>query len=347
MLQPRPPLLFLLLLLLITPCLFAQGRRPGPGSTNSTNNAPRVTGPSNVSRVEVQVTTDDAHPLQMQALVELSGVSGGVLQQSYTDMEGRVSFSVTSGQMYQLKISGPGVETTQASFEVLQGENFHHQSVSVKLSATAGTNNAPGGMISASMLNVPVKARREFDKGAELMQAQKWADAKQHFEKAIETYPNFDWAYNNIGVIDMRLKDEPGAREAFSRAVAINNRNPDATRNLARLKLQDSDYEAAKALLQQSLTALPGDPTSLTLLAFAQFKTKQFDEALANAERAHRGEPDPNPLAHLIAAAVLESKGDRAGAEKQYQTYLKEAPDTPQAQIAREGLLRVQAQAKN
>lgn len=353
----RPRFLSLVsFLIVLAVCAFGQARRPTSGNTGNTNtttpnrptmNIPDMPNRGRESQLEIQITGEDSHPLAIQVLVELSATSGGIIQQNYTDMDGRARFTgVPTGQTYQIKVSGAGIETTQTSMDLFQGENFHHQMVAVKLSAE-GKNNLPGGLVSASMLNVPVKARREFEKGMELMRKEKWAEAKKHLEKATQEYPNFDWAYNNIGVVDMQMKDEAGAQEAFARAVAINSKNPDATRNLARLKLKGDDFQGAKTLLLDSVTAKPGDPETLALLAYAQYRTKDFDQALTNAEKVHTDKPDKYPLAHLIAASIRESRGDRAGAQKQYEMYLKEAPDGPQAQIAKDGLARVGAQAKN
>ncbi|MGE5109903.1 MAG: tetratricopeptide repeat protein [Acidobacteriaceae bacterium] len=355
----RPRFLSLVsLLIVLAVCAFGQARRPTSGNTGNTNNTntntpgrpvmniPDTTSRGRESQLEIQITGEDSRPLPIQVLVELSAIGGGVIQQNYTDMDGRVRFTaIPTGQTYQIKVSGAGIETTQTSMDLFQGENFHHQMVAVKLAE--GKNNLPGGLVSASMLNVPVKARREFDKGMELMRKEKWADAKKHLEKATQEYPNFDWAYNNIGVVDMQMKDEAGAQEAFARAVAINSKNPDATRNLARLKLKGDDFQGAKTLLLDSVTAKPGDPETLALLAYAQYRTKDFEQALTNAEKVHTDKSDKYPLAHLIAASIRESRGDRAGAQKQYEMYLKEAPDGPQAQIAKDGLARVGVQAKN
>jgi tetratricopeptide (TPR) repeat protein len=299
-----------------------------------------------MSRVEVSITSSDSHPLPMQALVEIGGVGGGSMQQTYSDPEGRVSFSVPSGKLYQLKVSGPGIEATVVQFEVNSGETFHHESVPVKVLSGA-KNAAPGGTVSAAMLNVPEKARTEFEKGMKDLNAKKLEDAKKHFVKATEHYPKYDWAFNNIGVVDMQLHDEKGAREAFAHAVELNDKNPDATKNLARLKIQDTDYAAAKELLIKSIASDPGNPDTLVLLSYSQLKTNQLDEALANAEKCHKAEPDAYPLGHLIAGTVRERKGDLAGAQKQYETFLKEAPDAPQAKAAQDGLARIQAQAKN
>lgn len=297
-------------------------------------------------QLEVQLTSDGTRPLPVQALVQVSLMAGGVVQENYTDMDGKVTLSIPPSNIYEIRVSGPGIETAQQRLELFQGESFHHEPVTVKLTADAKAN-LPGGMVSAAMLNVPAKARREYDKGMQLMQKQKWTDAKKHLEKATEEYPNFDWAFNNIGVIDMRLNDLPGAHDAFTRAVAINNKNADAERNLARLKLGDNDYQGAESLLKESLAVNPDDRDALGLLSFAELKTNEPDQALADAEKVHRDDHDPFPLAHLVAGTVLESKGNLAGARKEYEMYLTEAPDTPQAKAAKDGLARIEARAKN
>ena len=298
------------------------------------------------ARVEIRVTNEQSRPLPLQVMVELTGVGGGTIQQSFTDPEGRVSFSVPNGKTYQVKVTGAEIETASSQFDVNSGETFHNEYVAVKVRVGDG-KLAPGGVVSATMLNVPEKARNEFHKGMKDLDAKKLEDAKKHFIKATELYPKYDYAFNNIGVIDIQMKDGKGAREAFTKAVELNDKNPDATKNLARLKIEDQDYAAAKELLVKSNTVAPGNPDTLVLLAYSQLKTNELDAALTNAESCHKADPDLYPLGHLIAGAVREKKGDRAGAEKQYQTFLKEAPDAPQAKAAQDGLARLQSQAKN
>jgi predicted Zn-dependent protease len=346
----RPRRCILALLLVFPVILCAQTRRPSPnpnpGISNPGGNFPRTSTMGRTARIEIRVTNELSRPLPLQVMVELTGLGGGTIQQAFTDPEGRASFSVPNGKTYQVKVSGSEIESTSSQFDVNTGETFHNESIAVKVRMGDG-KGAPGGVVSASMLNVPEKALNEFHKGMKDMDAKKLEDAKKHFIKATEIYPKYDWAFNNIGVIDVQMKDEKGAREAFAHAVELNDKNPDATKNLARMKIQDQDFAGAKELLDKSNTVAPGNPDTLVLLAYSQLKTNQLDEALANAEKCHKTDPDRFPLAHLIAGAVREKKGDRVGAERQYQTFLKEAPDAPQAKVAQDGLARLQAQAKN
>jgi tetratricopeptide (TPR) repeat protein len=198
-------------------------------------------------------------------------------------------------------------------------------------------------MVSAASLKIPSNAHDEFSKGMKDMQANKLEDAKKHFEKAIKYYPSYDWAYNNLGVVEIQLKNSEAAKQAFLKAVALNDKNADAMGNLGQMKFEENDYQGAKELLEKSLTAQPNNPKNLLMLALTQARTGDYASSLTNAEKVHQGDIDRFPYAHFLAAQVREQMGDHAGAERQYQAYLKEAPDGPEASHAQEGLQRVEA----
>ncbi len=295
-----------------------------------------------MSRLDIQLTTERSRPLQdLPAFVEITS-GGGAPQRGYTDSEGRVSFTVPSGTRYELAVKGPGIETKVESFEIAPGQRSHREEVEVNLQAGGTTARAPGGIISAGNLRIPEKAQQEFTKGMKEMSAHNWSKAREHLEKAIKYYPQFDWAYNNEGVAYIQEKNTQGAREAFQKAVAINNKNTDAVRNLARMKLMDKNFIGVKELLLK-LGPDPHDMEALMMLAYAQWQTREFDAAQATALKVHQGDPDRFPLAHLIAARVYEMKGNQNAAQEQYQIYLKEAPDTPDARLAKEGMQRLAA----
>lgn len=326
---PRQLVVVSLLLLFPIP-LLAQSRRPGSGSVGSM---------SQPSRLEIQITAGSRALMNTTVYVEVSSVEGGT-RRGYTDSDGRVNFDVPSGS-YQLEVSGPGIERASASLVIPPSQRYYHEDVQVKLQ-TGETTRAPGGMVSAATLHVPENAGHEFAKGMKEMNAHNWSKAREHFEKAVKDYPQFDWGYNNIGVTYIQEKNQNAAKEAFEKAVSINGKNPDAVRNLARMKLMENDCNGGKALLLK-IGPDPHDLDALMMLSFAQLQTHEFDAALANALKVHQGEPDNFPLAHLVAARVYEIKGNHGAAQTQYRTYLKEAPNTPEAQAAKEGIQRLSA----
>lgn len=334
MLRARPLIPVLLVLMLAT-TLTAQRRQGGDRSIP-------FPGVSRDTRLEVQLTDTQGRPLRIQALVELMSI-GGVNMRGYTDLDGRLSFSVLQGASYRVTISGSEIENETTTFEVLPGETFHREHFPVRIKQQPG--QTPGGMVSAAALNVPEKARREFDKGIKEFHEKRWEKAREYFQKAVEEYPEFDWAYNNIGVTLIQEGDTTRARDAFTKALEINDRNPAAARNLGRIYvMQDKNFTGAKELLQKSLAVEPQNGETLTLLAYTQLQTGDFDSALANARKVHNDDSrDQFPFAHLIAGRVLERNGDTSGAASEYRTYLKEAEGSPAAQTAKDGLARLGA----
>lgn len=315
------------LLLMLPTSLLSQSRVPGQTRTV-------------ISKLEIQLTGPNSRPLlNTPAYIEVSSFQGGA-KRGYTDAEGRVDFFVPSGTDYRVTASGPGIERASTSFVIPPDERIHHQEIEVEVH-TGEETKAPGGLVAAENLRVPENASEEFAKGMKQMRTQNWSKARQHFEKAVKDYPRFDWGYNNIGITYVQEKNTKAALEAFEKAVAINDKNAAAVRNLARMKLVDKDYNGGKELLLK-LGPNPGDLEALMMLAYAQFNTHEFDAALANALKVHQ-EPDHYPLAHLVAARVYEMKGNQSAAQTQYEMYLKESPNSPDAQLAKEGMQRVAA----
>lgn len=310
-----------------------------------TRPSPSIPQPSinnrNEIRVEIQLVDEGSRPLPIQALVEITGM-GSVNTRTYTNLDGKATFAIRAGANYQLQVSGGDIENTTVSFEVQPGEMFHHEYVTVKPKVNAKLG-APGGMVSAANLNIPEKAQKEYEKGVKQLNDKKWDKANEHFRKAIDAYPKFDSAYNNLGVVAMQQGDVNAAREAFSKAVEANPSNAAASRNLGRIYLtRDNDLAKAKEMLQKSLSAEPKSGETLVLLSFAQLRSGEVDAALSNARKVHSSGPtDPYPFGHLVAARALEDKGDKPGAAAEYHNYLKEAEGSPDAKVAKDGLARL------
>ena len=126
----------------------------------------------------------------------------------------------------------------------------------------------------------------------------------------------------------------------------LNDKNADADRNYSRLLISDKQYAAAKDLLQKALMVEPQDPSSLTLLAVAQFKTGDYDGALESAMKVHKISHEGYAVAHYVAGRAFENKHEFENATTEYQMYLRESPNGPEASQVRASLARVTASAK-
>ena len=75
---------------------------------------------------------------------------------------------------------------------------------------------------------VPDAAKKEFSLGSKEMDKKNWEEAKGHFQKAIDTFPKYAEAFNNLAMAEIQLKDGKGAVEAFRSATQIDPTIPQA-----------------------------------------------------------------------------------------------------------------------
>jgi tetratricopeptide (TPR) repeat protein len=228
---------------------------------------------------------------------------------------------------------------------VTQDDRFKPVYVQVRPTPDQNSKSKPGNgaMTSASELKIPPAARKSFDKGLEAFQQKDYKKAVELFEKATVTYPEYDAAYDNLGVALMNLGRISEARTAFEHAVRLNDKNPDADRNYSRLLINDEQYVEAKAFLEKALMVEPQEPSSLVLLAIAQLKTGEYDAALQNALKVHHISHEGYAVAHYVAGRAFENKHEMENATTEYQMYLRESPNGPEAGQVRAGLARVSA----
>jgi Tfp pilus assembly protein PilF len=249
---------------------------------------------------------------------------------------------------FRVRVSGLEIETKVSdSVEVSDQDRMAVVSLQVepKTRDQQNTQSSGGGMTSAGQLNIPGSAKKPFEKGMDAMKHQDFPKAAGLFQKAIDAYPQYDAAYDNLGVAFMQMGQTDKAGAAFQKAVELNDKNADANRNYSRFLINNKQYMQAEEPLKRALMVAPQDPSSLTLLAIAEFQTKDYDGALQNALKVHQVSHEGFALAHYIAARVYELKRQGSAATTEYQTYLKESPNGPQAEQARAALARLTANA--
>ncbi len=333
-----------LILLLIASAAFAQ--RGGRGSSSAISTSPRTA--SRSAAVTIHVTFENDRPVQDSHLqVELLS-SGAPVQTSFVNSEGVAQFNgVAVGMAYSVRISGPGVETTTAGFDVSAFEMSHIEYVAVRQANVAGsgrTSKQP--TVAAVDLNAPAKAKGELSKGNEAVQHKDYAGAVKHYRKAIEHYPQYAGAYSNLGVVCMATRDFGCAREAFEATTRLNPHSAIAFFDLGRLKMMENRFADAEPLLRQSLAVDPQNPEALTLMANAELVLGKYDQAVLFAHKVHAlPEHRAQAAAHYIAGRALEAQREPQQAEAEYKMLLEEAPDNALAKPAREAVERLSASA--
>lgn len=279
--------------------------------------------------------------LPMQIHVEL--ISQGIsIAQAYTD--GReIVFNVRPGS-YAFKVSGFGLETdTTSQFEVTGGEISHFEMVTVDVKSDAPGDVTAGGTVSAADLRAPDKAVHEYEHGREDFSKKKYPSAEKHFGRAVEIYPEYVSAWNDLGNVRALQQNWDEAILAFQRAVQIDPGYLAAAFGMARAQYNGKKFTEGDATLSAMIKKHPADAQAWAMLAQMQLAEGKPAQAIASVERVH-SMPHPHLAGiHLVGMQAFASEHDNAHAVQQARLYLAEDPKGPMADTIRERLRQYEA----
>jgi Ca-activated chloride channel homolog len=203
---------------------------------------------------------------------------------------------------------------------------------------------APSGSISKLDLKSPAKARREYEKGYQLLMKKDLEAAIAHLTKSIEVYPSFVAAHNALGTAYMSQGQNQHAREEFARAVALDDHLPNSYLNLGCAQLALQQYSDAEETLKKASSIAPLDLPLLTALTYAEFVNHDYPAVIATAHQVHGGKHENAAMVHYFAAGALEAQDDLVGAQGEMETLLKEDPKSPSVAGFRQILEQIKAE---
>jgi tetratricopeptide (TPR) repeat protein len=298
-----------------------------------------------VCQLTIHVRASDDRDLGRQVQIELLSPSGTPVGTAQTNDDGTAYFQVSSGVTYRALISGKNIESTSSDFFIMGGQQNHTENLTVKRIASSRITSPNGSRtVSVSEANVPESAKAEMQKGVEAFDRGDLDQARQKFEKAVSIYPRYARAYGNLGIIALKSKDRKAAREFFSKATHADDTYLPGYIGLARMEVQDKNYTGAESLLAKVLLLNPGMPEAVALLASAEYGNKEYEKALADAQRVHTmPEHQQFANAHLLAAQILEMQNREQEAIAEYKAFLSESPTSPQAPAVQKAIADLEA----
>ncbi len=295
-------------------------------------------------RVDVIYANGGHAPAQLRVRLN-KGVNGMMVASNYTNSLGTVEFPDLDPGQYEAIVSGDGIETASSGNIEVNDWNIFQSKVLV-VRPTAHTNGEGAPTVVAADLNVPPKAAKEYNHGNEEMAHKNWAKAIEHFNKAIELYPSFSGAYNNLAVCYGQLGQKAEQRKTLEKVISVNERCVPALLNLADIDLQEHNLSEAGTLLDKALKVEPSNVEGLSYLAQLDLAQGQYELAIATVRRAH-GFPHPNfAIVHFTSASAFEHEGRIADAIAELRVFLQEAPQSPRADAARKAIAGLQSRSQ-
>jgi Tfp pilus assembly protein PilF len=295
-----------------------------------------------ITTISVRVTYQQNHQPASGLRVELMSPRGGMASMRTTDGNGGATFDGVGGGRYQVQVTGPEIETTKSEIFETGGSQgpYITEHIEVRLTQTDGAEVAHPAIAPI----VPEAALQEFNLGSKEMDKKHWEEAKDHFLKAIAAFPKYAEAFNNLGQVEIQLKDGKNAVEAFRSATQIDPSLQQANLYLGQFYYENIQYKDAEPYLLHASADQPESAKLLTALANTEMQNGESDLALANARKVP-SLPDHKQFAisHLIVAQALTGKGKVDEIAKEYEEYLKEAPDSPLAPRVKDALAKLKS----
>ena len=296
-----------------------------------------------ISTVTIRVTYKQNHHPGAGLRAELISPMGGMVGIRTTDGNGGATFDGVGTGRYQVEVSGPDIETTKSEVFETGGTNggpYITERIEVPLKQTA-SGVSPGAALAP---NVPEAAQKEFNLGTKEAEKKNWDAAKDHFQKAVAAFPKYGEAFNSLGQVEIELKDGKGAVDAYRSATQIDPTLPQANFYLGQFYYANNQFKEAEPYLLRCAADQPKSAQVLTALANVELQNGETDLALANARKVPSlPEHKQFAISHLIAAQALSGKNHDDEIAKEYEEYLKEAPDSMLAPRVKDALAKMKS----
>lgn len=206
----------------------------------------------------------------------------GLVQTYYTDSKGRFFITSKEGLRadagYTVSITGDGrsFATTTQSFK-LYGVYY----VPIFLRPIEDAKPNPVGVIDVKELDeqAPEEARTAFASATLAMNEGRREEAVERYQHAINIYPKYFRAINDLGVLLIRLNRVDEAAKTFERAIALAPQIYYPRLNLAIIKTQKGKYKEAIGMLEKLHKENPSLTAVRTALADALLADNRLEEA--------------------------------------------------------------------
>ena len=189
---------------------------------------------------------------------------------------------------------------------------------------------APAGTVSVTSLNAPADARKAFQNAKEHVAAKRPVEAEKELAKAVQLYPKYAEAWQELGSVSLTLNKPAEARKAFLQSIAADASFAKPYLSLARLSAVEKNWQdvldKAGVLLQLNS---PESAQAYYYRAVAHYNLDNNDTAFDDAQQAVKLDTAHTvPLAEQMLGVLFSMRGDHKAAAEQFRNYLQHVPPT-------------------
>lgn len=313
---------------LLTQTAYAQIQTTGPGSIDA--------GLGGSNTIVGTVYSPDGQRIERRMRIKLVTETRGDIT-SMTDERGNFAFRGVAGGNYNVLIDGEKEfepVSQQVNIIQLRGSPGGTYTLNIRLvlKKSAATST---GVVGTAFANVPPRALEFYKKGTEMAKAGDRKGAIEQLQQAIDAHPKFMLAFNDLGVIYLKMNQLDKADEALRSALNIEPEAFVPLLNRGIVLVSAKRWEEAIPILRSALKARSSSPPAHYFLGQALANHGDFAEAEKELSTAIKTGGAEMKEAHRIMAILLSARGEKKRAAEELETYLKLAPNAPDAEQLR------------
>jgi tetratricopeptide (TPR) repeat protein len=192
--------------------------------------------------------------------------------------------------------------------------------------------------ISVAQLRIPAKAVRHLELAAKRFNRMDIRGAENEIDRVLEIDPACSLAFSMRSLMKLAETDSNGAIEDAARAVQLDAHDAHALLTLATAYNNVGEFAKAADAARRAVGMEPEIWQSRLELAKSLYGQGQLAEALTALGLVNKDFPD----VHLVRADVLMQMGRALEAAKEFEAFLKQAPNDPRGTRIREIVAAVQ-----
>ena len=291
--------------------------------------------------LRARVLMPDGSPSQT-VKIRLEGGEGEIIRDSFTDSTGNFEVRNLGTGIYTIIVPSDDrtysttterVEITRYSPDVIAISVYLNPKEESRTRLKSGRHTVSAREASNS---IPKKARQAYDRSVELSSRGKTREAVEELKRAIAIYPEYVHAYNDLGVAYIKLDLIDDAIRALDKSISLDPKAFNPRLNLGIANVRRNDFVRAEPPLRTAVTFDASAPLAHLYLGITLWKTERGSEAEDEFARALSLGGSDIAIAHYYLGQLYADKDRIAEAVGELETYLKQKPDSDDAQQARQ-----------
>ncbi len=184
-----------------------------------------------------------------------------------------------------------------------------------------------GLTISATSAMAPKDAQKAYQKGREKANKEKWDEAQELLNKAVEIYPKYATAWFDLGRVQMRTNQAVPARHSFEQAIVADPKYVNPYRGLAELDARQQQWPELVTVTVQLLALNPVNfPDAWLLNSLGNFYLHNLPEAEKSARQGLKVDDQHQvPKLEYLLGMILAQQHEYPEASLHIRNYLKQA----------------------